>query len=290
MKTILVLTNFSAHAKHAAEYAFALAKKIKADLMLCNTFLVPTEMPMAGLSVWPQEEYSILSEGSSFELKLLKEHLQHHADIEQDTSGFQPDITISSTNGNISDLAGGMFPGADIQLIVAGTHDRDGLSDLMLGNNTDKMIDHLDFPLLLVPPTAVYKPLNKIAFAADLVDVGKDEKALYQLVNLAKPLNAEILVTHVYNEKNNKLDFEKQIKTLLTNISNKANYAHIYSRVVDEENPETGLNWLCENGHIDMLAMVHQEHNFFGKLFTKSHTQKMASHIAIPLLIIPALH
>lgn len=290
MKTILVLTDFSAHAKHAAEYAFALAKKIKADLMLCNTFLVPTEMPMAGLSVWPQEEYGILSEGSSDELYQLQDHLQNQVDTEPDASGFLPNIITSSASGNIGDIVSELSSGANIQLVVAGTHDSNGLSDLLLGNTVNRIIDYLNFPLLLVPPTAVYKPLNKIAFAADLVDVGKDEKALYQLVNLAKPLNAEILVTHVYNEKNNKLDFEKQIKTLLTNISNKANYAHIYSRIVDEENPETGLNWLCENGHIDMLAMVHQEHNFFEKLFTKSHTQKMASHITIPLLIIPALH
>jgi hypothetical protein len=34
-----------------AEYALELAKKIKANLLLCNTFLVPPEIPMAGLLV-----------------------------------------------------------------------------------------------------------------------------------------------------------------------------------------------------------------------------------------------
>lgn len=287
MKTILVLTDFSDHAKHATEYAFELAKKIKADVLLCNTFLVPAEIPMAGLSVWPQDKYGILSEGSTSELDQLKEHLQNRADAEPNASGFNPQITTSSTSGRISETLKELSARADIQLVVAGTHDKDGLNDLLLGNNADKIMDHLNFPLLLVPPSATYQPLNKIAFATDLVNVSRDENALYQLVNLAKLLNAEILVTHVYNEKNNELDFEKQIKALLTNTSNKANYDHIYSRIVDNENPEKGLNWLCENGQVDMLAMVHQDHSFFEKLFTTSHTQKMAKHIAIPLLVLP---
>jgi nucleotide-binding universal stress UspA family protein len=287
MKTILVLTDFSDHAKHAAEYAFKLAKKIKANVLLCNTFLVPAEIPMAGLSVWPQDEYGILSEGSAAELDQLKEYLQTQTDAEPDTSGFYPHITTSSTSGSIGEMVKELSSRADIQLVVAGTHDKAGLNDLLLGNNADKIIDHLNFPLLLVPPSAAYQPLNKIAFAADLVNVSRDEDALYQLVKLARLLNAEILVTHIYNEKNNKLDFEKQIKALLTNISNKADYTNIYSRILDDENPEKGLNWICENGHIDMLAMVYQHHSFFEKLFTTSHTQKMARHIAIPLLVLP---
>jgi nucleotide-binding universal stress UspA family protein len=288
MKTIAVLTDFSDNARNATKYAYELAKNMKADLLLCNTFLVSAEIPLAGLSVWPQEEYSTLSEESSFELNQLKEYLQNEASTKLDASSFHPHIATNSSSGNIGNIV--KKTGADIQLVVAGTHDKNVLTDLLVGNHVNTMIDHLDFPLLLIPPQVVYQPLNKIAFAVDLVDVNKDEKAIYQLVNLAKPLNAEILVTHIYNENNNKLDFEKQIKALLTTISNKANYDHIYSRIIDEESPEKGLNWLCENGHVNMLAMLHQEHNFFEKLLTKSHIEKMASHIAIPLLIIPAYH
>ena len=287
MKTILVLTDFSGHAKHAAKYALELTKKIKADLLLCNTFMVPAEVPIGGLSVWPQEEFSVLSKGSSSELKLLKKHLQNLADSGEDTSGFRPNITINSTVGNVSDLLKGAYPGKDVQLVVAGTHDKSALDSFMLGNNVNTIIDDIDFPLLLVPPYAAFKPLKKIAFATDLIDIGKDEKSLYQLINFARPLNAEILVTHIYNDKNTKLEFEKQIKTLLTVISNKANYANIFSRIVDEESPEKGLTWLCENGQIDMLTMTHQHHHYFDKLFTGSHTHKMAKHIGIPLLVLP---
>ncbi len=287
MKTILVLTDFSANARHAAKYAFELAKKIKANLLLCNTFLVPADISMTGFSMWPQEEYTLLSDESKHELNLLKKYLEDQPDTNPEIFGFHPNIDINHVDGSIGDAVLAMKSGTDIQLVVAGTHDKGGLGDFLPGNNVNNMIDNITFPLLLVPPSAVYKTLNKIAFATDLVDVNKDETALYQLINLARPLNAEILVTHIYNEKNSKLEFEKQIKTLLTAISNKADYPHIYSRILDEENPEKGLNWLCENGQVDMLAMVHQDHNLFERVFGSSHTQKMAERTCVPLLVFP---
>lgn len=287
MKTILVLTDFSDHARHAAEYALELAKKIKVDLLICNTFLVPADISMTGFSMWPQEEYGILSDESKRELNLLKKHLQDQPDTNPGVLGFQPNIDINTVNGSISDMVKELKPGTDIQLVIAGTHDKEGLSDFLLRNNVNNMIDNIDFPLLLIPACTAFKPLKKIAFATDLVNISKDENALCQLVALAKPLNAEILVAHVYNEKNSKLKFEKQIKELLTAISNKANYANIYYRIVDEEVPEKGLNWLCENGQVDMLTMVHQKHGLFGNFFTGSHTQKMANSIEIPLLVLP---
>jgi len=287
MKTILVLTDFSDHARHAAEHALELARKIKVDLLICNTFLVPADISTTGFSIWPQEEYGILSDESKRELNLLKKHLQDQLDTNQGGSNFHPNIDINYADGGIADVVKAMKPGIDIKLIVAGTHEKEALSDFLLGNNVNNMIDNISFPLLLIPAGTAFKPLKKIIFATDLVFMDNDEKAFYQLVELARSLNAEILVTHIFNEKNNKPEFEKRIKGLLSNISNKADYPNIYYRIVNEEIPEKGLSWLCENGQVDMLAMVHQDHDLFQKIFDSSHTQKMAEQIGIPLLVLP---
>ena len=45
MKKILIATDFSANAKHAAEYGYTIASQVKAGIILCNTFIVPAEMP-----------------------------------------------------------------------------------------------------------------------------------------------------------------------------------------------------------------------------------------------------
>jgi nucleotide-binding universal stress UspA family protein len=40
MKKILIATDFSANAKHAAEYGYAIASQLKAGVILCNTSLI----------------------------------------------------------------------------------------------------------------------------------------------------------------------------------------------------------------------------------------------------------
>ena len=65
MKKILIATDFSANAAHAAKYGYAIASQIKADVVLCNAFIVPAEVPQAGMLVWPQLEYDELVESSA---------------------------------------------------------------------------------------------------------------------------------------------------------------------------------------------------------------------------------
>ncbi|SFA45557.1 Universal stress protein family protein [Pedobacter suwonensis] len=46
MKTILALTDFSESAENASRYAYELAKRVKAHLMLCNAITVPLSQPI----------------------------------------------------------------------------------------------------------------------------------------------------------------------------------------------------------------------------------------------------
>jgi len=113
---------------------------------------------------------------------------------------------------------------------------------------------------------------------------------IYALVPLARAFNAEILLTHVYDEADTDQIFQKQIKPFLAELADKANYPHIYYRIVKNNKTEAGLNWLCLHGQVDMLAMVHRPHNFFDGLINGSHTKKMASQINVPLLVYPAFN
>jgi nucleotide-binding universal stress UspA family protein len=281
MKTLLFPTDFSANARHAAEYGYRLAKQIKANIVLCNAVIVPAEMPQAGFVVWPMEEYDILMDGSADELKKLKAHLG------QDKGGFRPSISCINEVATVTDMVSGIIAKKKIDMVVMGTHGSSGLTSFILGNHTQIMIDGISKPLLLVPASAPTAPIKKIAFATDFKHPEKDLESIYDLVPLAKLLEAEILLTHIYDEKNQSPEFHKWVKQFLTDLSTKANYPHIYYRLVKNGHTENGLDWLCEHGQIDMLAMVHRPHSFFDNLIKGSHTQKMAAHITVPLLVFP---
>jgi nucleotide-binding universal stress UspA family protein len=283
MKTLLVPTDFSSMANHAAEYGHNLAKQIKANIILCNVVTVPAEIPQAGAIVWPIEEYDVLIKDSADELKRLKKQLDMN-----DTNDNYPNISCLNEMGVVTDVIDLIISKHKVDLIVMGMHSADGISTFMLGNHSRNMINKTAKPLLLIPYDAAIVPIRKIAFATDFKQPGDDLEAIYSLIPLARLMNAEILLTHVYNEKNHSPEFERWVKEFFIELSNKANYPHIYYRLIKNRNTEAGLDWICENGQIDMLVMVHRSHNLLDSLLNGSHTQKMANHIAIPLLVFPA--
>jgi nucleotide-binding universal stress UspA family protein len=279
MKKFLFPTDFSANAKHALNYGYNLAKQVKANMIICNAIIEPAEIPQAGLVSWPMEESGLLQGDSNRELKLLKEQIES----KEETISFNPSITCISEAGTVTDMINRVGHQNDVGLVIIGTHGSSGLSTLLLGDHSREIIDEINKPLLLVPPAAKIKPVKKIAFATDFIDMVKDLECIQDLITLARPLNAEILITNIF-------DNDKHIAEWFMNeLSNKANDPHIYYREVKAYRPVSGLDWLCEHGDIDMLAMVHRSHNFIDSLFRGSQTQKMANHIVIPLLVFPAI-
>jgi len=278
MKKFLFPTDFSVNAKHALDYGYSLAKQVKANIIICNAVIEPAELPQTGMVSWPMEESEMLILDSKNELKRLKEHLE---DKEQ-TISFNPTITYENQAGTVVGMVNDLSKQHDIGLVIIGTHGSSGLSTFLLGNHSRELIDAANRPLLLIPPIAPIKPIKKIAFATDLNNIEEDLECIYQLITLAKPLNAEILIMNVFDEE------QRDPKKMMDELANKANYPQIYYRLVKAYRPEAGLDWLCEHGLVDMVAMVHRNHNFIDSLFRESQTQKMAKHTPTPLLVFPS--
>ncbi|MDB5156625.1 MAG: universal stress protein [Mucilaginibacter sp.] len=283
MKKLLIATDFSANAKHAAEYGYLLAKQLKAGIFLCNTITIPAEVPMAGIALWPQGESDVLLDDSTKELKRLKAHLEQT----DHTDAFRPPVDYLNETGTVRGMVNDATFNQKVDLIIAGTHDTDRLSTLLLGNHIHDLIETCIKPLLIIPNTAKFIPIKKIAFATDFENPDDDLGQIYELINFARPLDAEILLTHVYKENDHTQKFEKNMKDFLIDISNKANYPQIYYRMIPHDKTDSGLDWLCEHGQVDILAMVHRPHDFLDSILKGSHTKKMANHITIPLLVFP---
>ena len=284
MKNVLIATDFSENARHAALYGYKLAQQLKANITLCNAFLVPAEIPEAGFVSWPTYDYDELAEDNAHLLNKLKIEMQGSSDAE----GFKPSIRCKNEVGPVVSVITDLVAGNNIGLTIMGTHGNNGLSELIMGNHSRNMINNTTAPLLLVPGQAKIGSIKKIAFATDFKQPKDDLESIYELIALIRPLNAELLITHIQDDKENTRDLKKQIDAFITDISNKADYPAIYYRVVKDHKIENGLDWVYEHGHVDILAMVHRKHNFIEQLAPGSFTQKVAREITIPLLVIPA--
>lgn len=282
MKKLLIATDFSGNANHAAAYGYYLAKQIKASITLCNAFIVPAEVPQAGIVVWPMDDFNTISKSISDELEEIKLKLENTY-----KTGYRPIISTISETGTLTNVVCNLTQSHAIDLIILGTHGNDKLSTFLFGNHSRKMIDVTTKPLLLVPPSAKIEPIKKIAYATDFKHPQDDLAAIYSLIPFAKLLNAEILLTHVLNDTHHLPSFQKWLDDLLVDLSNKADYPNIYYRIIRNGDAEHGLDWLCEHGRVDLLVMIHRPHNFLDSLLSGSYAQKMADHITIPLLVYP---
>jgi len=110
---------------------------------------------------------------------------------------------------------------------------------------------------------------------------------IYRLITFAKSLNAEILLAHISGDHENADSLHKTMAEYLLELSNKADYPHIYYRLIYNAKTEEGLTWLCEHGQVDMLAMAHRSRNVLAEYFGVSHTKKMNKLSGLPLLVFP---
>ena len=283
MKTILFPTDFSENAKHAIRYGYYLSRQIKADIILCNAVIIPAEAPQAGLVAWPMEESDTLLKDSTAELVKLKSFIEKS----RNKSGFQPAISYLNQSGILTDVVNQIIANKKIDLVIIGTHGSSGLTTLLLGNHSRSMIDGVNSPLLLIPPAAKLSPVKKIAFATDFKNPEEDIKSIAALADLAKPLNAEILLTHIYENADKSPEFEQWIKQFVRELPAKIDFSKIKYTMYKSNGAQSGLEWLCDNGDIDILEMMHLSHTFIDSLFRGSQTQKIAGQIPIPLLVFP---
>lgn len=281
MKTILIPTDFSPNADHAAQYAFELGKHMKAGLKLCNAIMVPAAARMSPQVAWPLMDLSTLRKDAVQHLNKLSKKLKK----EDKTTDEQPPVEILAEVGTVPEVLKMIAEKEKINLVVMGTSGAGGLNRFFLGSTSRDLIDHADFPILLVPPGTNFKPLKRIAFATDLTE--GDLELIHSLALFAKPFNAEILIVHITPDDFDAEVHQKKVDDFLNEITCKVHYHKVYYRHVKDMGIDEGLTWLTKNVDVDILAMVHRRHTFLQRLFEGSHTQKLAVHVKLPLLVFP---
>lgn len=285
MKTIAVLTDFSARAEHAARYALHLAKKVKANILLYNAFLVPSDTPLAAQVAWPMVDYNEVKSDAEKTLKALVKKLEGELKEDHFPGAFLPAVSYQCDEGSIANNIAGLEENGDISLLVLATHGSDEISAFMFGNNCRQVIGAANTPVLIVPEKTPLSNIEKIAFATDITYT--DVEYVKSLSKLAEKFDAEITITNV--NPDNPLDSEHNaaVRLFMNDIEHDVDYRKITFKSVPGSNVKKGLEWLIENIKFDMLVMVHRKSTMFELLFRPSVTKKIAGRVDIPLLVYP---
>jgi nucleotide-binding universal stress UspA family protein len=190
LKTVLVATDFTPVSDKAARYGAALARRYGAKFYLMNVVssLVFTIVGPESLAAATD---LALRDAKSLEAQLVKDGKL--ADIEHE-------FVVSS--GEVWPELQNVIVREHIDLLLVGTHRRQGLTRLLLGSVAEQIFRHASCPVLTVGPnnpdradTVIGNNNRPILFATDFSD--ESLSALPYAVSYANRRNTQLVLLHV---------------------------------------------------------------------------------------------
>jgi nucleotide-binding universal stress UspA family protein len=270
MKKIIVPIDFSDTALNAALYAGNMAEFYGADLWLYHAYEMLVPATEYGYTYISEKE---LHEAAVQELELFKNKIQR--ELRRTINIFTAASNAKLTDG-LDELCGNVDP----DLVVMGLSGKNALTRLIVGSNTIRAIHQLPYPVLVVPPGAIFIPVRKIGLACDfekILEYGPVET----LKAVVHDLHAELFVVHVKDINGSIAEGEAKESMYAGELlhSMRPSYQTVVSAGV-----RNGINWFAEKEKIDWIVMVPRKHNFAEKIFGKSETNDLLRHTHLPVL------
>jgi len=166
-------------------------------------------------------------------------------------------------------------------LVVMGITGKSAIRQVMFGSNTLKLIDKNLYPVMIIPPDAVYKGVTNIAFATDFKNVELSTPS--QLIDSVLSLfNPKMHIVHVTREQVSVLTPEMQgekekLEAMFHHFQKEFHFiaSHDFYEALDK---------FINSHNIDVLVTVPKHQSNSSSLFKSTHTKKLAYHSHIPIL------
>ncbi len=278
MKTIIACTDFSADATNAVQYAAALAAATKAKLVLFRYLEYPvaaTDLPLP--QIYPTAFGDEMAAESERRLQEIKVELTRSYSI-------KIECIVRSVNLH-SDLEE-IFHTEQADLVVMGIAGQNMVLNALAGNVTTAAIRHGRLPLLVVPQGVVFHPVRKILFSCDDQAIPNPD-TLRILRELAIVFDAYIEVLNFYDlEKMTSMATQGPRPAAKINLEAMlagTRHGYFYK---NEAVADKGILYEAVRSAADLVAMIPHHHSFWSTLLNQSETQRIATTITLPLLVL----
>jgi len=272
MKTILVPTDFSPAAENAMWFAADMARHIRACVLLLHIYQVPvavSEVPVMTLTA------DDLKDESEEKLNELKGRL------EKTTLGSVPVFTQSRLGNpgvEMEDVCNAIRPFA----VIMGMHGKARVETMMFGSTALTAMRHLHVPVMIIPPGASFRPVQKIGLACDLKKV-EATTPVKEIIAIVKEFGAEL---HVLNVDKRFEHFAPAGREQTTVLHNMLADLDPHYHFIHKDNIEESLDEFAQRHQIDFLIVIPRKHGFPEGLFHKSCSKKLATHAHVPVMAI----
>jgi hypothetical protein len=158
---------------------------------------------------------------------------------------------------------------------------KSAIKQIFMGSNTLKLVGENLYPVMIIPPDAVYKEIKNVAFASDFKDVVNTTPSVLisSVLEMFNPMlhimnvNSEHYVSITEEYQQGKEWFKEMFKDYKTEF-----YFIGINDFFD------ALDVFIRDFKIDLLVTIPKHDPNAGSLFKSSHTKKLVYHSHIPIL------
>jgi nucleotide-binding universal stress UspA family protein len=279
MKKILCPTDFSKTATKALEFATQIAKRAGGHLTLMHV----VHLPIVDTSETALVASELLGEQMRDAGEKLKAQCMHLEEMYGANRGDSFTCDYVLKEALLTDVTEHLTKHEGYDLIVMGTTGCDNtMEELLIGSNTEAVIEGVKCPVLSIPANAEWKDVAKIVYAADLTQEHKD--ALEKVIEFGSLFGAKIDIVHVLKEAEN--DKVAKGETFWQDVQQRyPGVPMIYQNIVNKHRDQ-GLKDYCRSEDGDILAILRRDKGFLRELFSQSLAEKMTYQAEVPLLVI----
>jgi nucleotide-binding universal stress UspA family protein len=279
MKKILIPTDFSDEADHAAELGRSLALKFNAELIFFHSIEVSSAE-------------SINASGSPSNFDSFAESMLVHESIARandemsrliDVSKFKginatQVIKIGSPFNHIHDA----IEKGDCDFIVMGTKGASGLSEVLIGSNTEKVVRRAKCPVLSVKVGVDESVFDSIVYATEMGD--HEENVIAVLKDIQNAYNSKLEIVWINTPNNFKSD--RITKAMMRDFAEKYNLVgykvHVFNDVIEED----GIRHFADEVDAGMIVMGTSSHTGLSRIIRGSIAEDMVNHAKRPVLTV----
>ncbi|MEN8249880.1 MAG: universal stress protein [Bacteroidota bacterium] len=279
MKKILIPTDFSQEAQNAAGAARILALKFKAELVFLHSIEVTSSESISATGT--PSNFDSYADSMMVHESINRAHEEMKKLIEvSELKGFEVSeiIKIGSPFGHIFEAV----EENNIDFIVMGTKGATGLSEVLIGSNTEKVVRKAKCPVL-----SVKKPVEESAFSSIVyaTDIGDNEGHVIEtLRDIAKVFGSKINIVWINTPNNFKSD--KITKPLLREFVIRHELAdaeiHVFNDVIEED----GIRHFADDIEATMIVMGTSSHTGLSRIIRGSIAEDMVNHAKRPVLTV----
>lgn len=278
MNTILIATDFSVTAQHAATYVCRLSQQLNPRRIILyyalenvnpdRIFLTDIFEPSADIIAAEKEE-------AMRELAILKEII---------SPLLNPHINLETISNDRTLITGinELIKDERIDLVSIGISGKGNQNKNVIGSNTLRLMKECMAPLLIIPSKVDFKPIRKLMLAWDHKDT-RQTLPVFSLTAFVQALQAKLFVVYIDNNSSQTaaeiVEEGRDLHELLRPLN-----PEVHSP--KQRSVTDGLLQFVDEHEINLMAIVPKKASFLEEFFNQSSTRKIALRTEIPLLIL----